>query len=91
MSRNLNEVVVIDAVRTAFGKAGEKGIYCYLGKSGELTLSSYLVRCRNPRPAGGVMWDWLSSPEWAWLKAHSMLSLLSSCCRNRERKEKSSE
>ena len=27
MSRELNEVVVIDAVRTAFGRAGEKGIF----------------------------------------------------------------
>lgn len=27
MSRQLNEVVVIDAVRTAFGRAGEKGIF----------------------------------------------------------------
>jgi acetyl-CoA acyltransferase len=27
MSRTLNEVVVIDAVRTAFGRAGEKGIF----------------------------------------------------------------
>ena len=27
MSRELNEVVVVDAVRTAFGRAGEKGIF----------------------------------------------------------------
>ncbi len=27
MTRALNEVVVIDAVRTAFGRAGEKGIF----------------------------------------------------------------
>jgi acetyl-CoA acyltransferase len=27
MSRNLNEVVVVDAVRTAYGRAGEKGIF----------------------------------------------------------------
>ena len=27
MTRELNDVVVIDAVRTAFGRAGEKGIF----------------------------------------------------------------
>ncbi len=27
MGRELKEVVVIDAVRTAFGKAGEKGMF----------------------------------------------------------------
>lgn len=27
MARNLNEVVVVDAVRTAFGRAGEKGLF----------------------------------------------------------------
>ena len=27
MTRELNDVVVIDVVRTAFGRAGEKGIF----------------------------------------------------------------
>ena len=27
MERNLNDVVVIDAVRTAFGRTGEKGLF----------------------------------------------------------------
>jgi len=27
LTRELNEVVVIDAVRTAFGRAGEKGLF----------------------------------------------------------------
>ena len=27
MTRNLQEVVVVDAVRTAFGRSGEKGIF----------------------------------------------------------------
>ena len=29
MGRKLNDVVVVDAVRTAFGRAGEKGIFWY--------------------------------------------------------------
>ena len=27
MNKNIHDVVVIDAVRTAFGRAGEKGIF----------------------------------------------------------------
>jgi len=33
------------------------------------------------------MWTGYAGPEWAWLKAHPLLSFSSSCCRNIERKE----
>ncbi|MBN1849556.1 MAG: thiolase family protein [Deltaproteobacteria bacterium] len=48
MARNLNEVMVIDAVRTAFGRAGEKGIFW---KTRADDLSAPLLKAlieRNP-------------------------------------------
>src|SRR5512139_3407049 len=33
------------------------------------------------------MWTGYAGPEWAWLKAHPLLSFSSSCCRNIARKE----
>jgi hypothetical protein len=36
---------------------------------------------------GVVMWVGYADPEWAWLKAHSLLSLNSSCSLNTEKGE----
>ena len=54
------------------------------------TLAS-LVKFRNPRPMGVVMWVGYADPEWAWLKAHSLLFLNSSCSRNTEKGESSEQ
>ena len=53
MSRELNEVVVVDAVRTAFGKSGEKGIF-FKTRADDLSIAVLKALIdRNPpvRPA----------------------------------------
>jgi acetyl-CoA acyltransferase len=55
MGKNLNDVVVIDGVRTAFGKAGEKGIF-WKTRADDLAvaLSKALIE-RNPGVEPGMI------------------------------------
>ena len=57
MGKNLNDVVVIDGVRTAFGKAGEKGIF-WKTRADDLAvaLSKALIE-RNPGVEPGMIED----------------------------------
>jgi len=57
MEKKLNEVVVIDGVRTAFGKAGEKGIF-WTTRADDLAvaLAKALIQ-RNPRVEPGMVED----------------------------------
>jgi acetyl-CoA acyltransferase len=57
MDKKLNEVVVIDGVRTAFGKAGEKGIF-WKTRADDLAvaLAKALIQ-RNPKVAPDMIED----------------------------------
>lgn len=57
MRRELNEVVVVDAVRTAFGRAGEKGIF-WKTRADDLVvpLLKALIE-RNPKVSPGIIED----------------------------------
>ena len=57
MREELNEVVVVDAVRTAFGKAGEKGIF-WKTRADDLSVSllKALIK-RNPVVEPGMVDD----------------------------------
>ena len=48
MARELNEVVVVDAVRTAFGKAGDKGIF-WKTRADDLVVPCLLYTSPSPR------------------------------------------
>jgi acetyl-CoA acyltransferase len=49
MARTLNEVVVVDAVRTAFGRAGEKGIF-WKTRADDLSVAVLkALMARNPK------------------------------------------